>query len=358
MASTEGLQKPGPNGYFKNITFDRFLLEDVIVPYSARLVGLNLPMQTETFKEMLTLPAGSFKVLKTLTLNIVEGSGPPMGVDNPRTAFSISPSLSQVVLRATSFIDPLLLCLPWQQLTFLALGMHNIPADHLLLLVSNCPLLSTCLITSVKDIDADMVTQIASTPVLRLTNLTVLHLSFAGLLNQHQFLQALLLPKVCDPTPPRQKIHDQAPLDCSTFSQNATSSLTHLQLQMVQLMIPLGTRPSYHHFDERFISCVPHVETFEVPAMYIISSSALERIARGELLPSVRRMTFGVDNLRSALEMLEARVSCARKNTDNGQAAISVIKTVVVNCSRNPGMDDMIQGLKDQGIDIRIQILP
>lgn len=353
MVNKRGPQKSGPNGYFENISFDHFLFENVIFPYSTRLVRLDIAMRAETARKMLALPAGSFKALKTLALTVMNRYDPRMCVDNLNTAFSASPSLSKVTIRTTSFTDPLLLCLPWQQLTQLVLGMPDIPADRLLFLISHCPSLSTCRINTVKDIDADTVIRITSMPLVRLKNLTELRLWFAGPLNHRKFLRVLLLPKVCDPTSSGHQIHDQVPSDCSTCLQSATSTLTHLQLQTVKHT----WNASYHHFDELLMSYIPRVETFEVPKVHRFSSSALERIACGELLPSVMKMTFGVDRLKSALKMLGARLSYARKSTADGQTELLVIKTAVVRCTSSSGVDDMIQDLKDQGIDIKIEVL-
>lgn len=345
------------------ILFENFLFENIILPYSARLAQLTIFMGVETAKKMLDLPAGSFQALQTLNLTVEQGdSNSALFLDSFNTAFSSSPDLSKVALRGPSLTDPLLLQLPWQQLTRIALGLQVIRADLALLLLSYCPLLSSCVIGVISHVDVDMAARIASMPVSHLPNLTQLCLAFAGSLNHRQFLHQLSLPNLNDLTLINSPSHayDWMSSSYSIFLHRARFTLT--RFRMIESrnngMVFGAGNPTDHHFDELLMSCMPRVETFEVPETFTISASTLEKIARGEMLPSAIETTFSVDNLRPALEMLEERLSRSRARNADGQTAISAITTAVVSCSSGSGMDDMIQGLKDQGINVVVKMLP
>lgn len=357
------LQEPGPERQFEGISFDHFLFDHVIFPYSTRLLALKILVRAETARKMLALPAGSFKALQVLILIVDPHSDPDpsLHLDDLNTAFSSSPSLSGIAIRAHSIPDPLLLRIPWHQLTFLALSTLVIPADLALLLLSYCPLLSTCFINAVKDIDADMVTRIVSTPVLCLTDLTILRIIFAGSLNHHQFLRALSLPKLHSLALSLPRSHDWAAPNYAAFLRSTTSTLSLFQFRLTDpknsgMNLGIGI-PSDDHMDELLLSYMPQVELFDVVGGFPISPSALEKIAHGELLPSATDMQFRVDDLRPLLEMLEARLSRSHKSSANGRTMISTIRNIVVHCSSTGSdMEDMIQGLKDKGVNIVIHV--
>lgn len=342
------------------ILFDHFLFQNIILPYSARLAQLTILMGVETAKKMLDLPPGSFQALQTLNLTVEQGdSNSALFLDSFNTAFSSSPDLSEIAFRGPSLTDPLLLQLPWQQLTRIGLGIQVIRADLALSLLSYCPLLSSCIIGVIGHVDVDMAAHIASMPVSHLTNLTQLCLAFAGSLNHRQFLHPLSLPNLHDLTLINSPSHayDWVSSSYSIFLHRARFTLTHFR--MIESQNNFGTgNPTDRHFDEILMSYMPRVETFEVPDTFTISTSTLEKIARGELLPSAIETTFSVDSLRPALEMLEERLSHSRVRNADGQTAISAITNAVVNCSSSSVMDDMIQGLKDQGINVVVKILP
>lgn len=343
------------------ISFDHFLFEYIIAPYCARLVQLDIIMQAETARMMLALPAGSFKALKILDLTVerVDDSNPLLPSDNLHTAFSSSPHLSTVAFRAIPLTDPLLLHLPWQQLTRFALVLQVIPADNLLLLLSYCQLLSSCVIGGLA-IDADVVIRISSMPRLHLPKLKRLCLTFVSMHNHHHFLRALSLPNIRDLDFLNTPSCDWAPPHYATFFQSIRSTLTIFRVkEHPDFGLGFGRGgTTERHFDDLLISCMPQVETFELSNRFTVSASTLEKIAHGELLPSVTNIKFSVNNVRSLLEMLEARLSRSRKRDADGQIAISAIKNVVVSCVHTPGMDDMIHGLKDQGINVQFQVLP
>lgn len=308
-------------------------------------------MQVETTKKILALPAGSFKALENLVLGLEYYTHPFTRSEDLSTAFSLSPSLTKATFRTILTADICLLRLPWHQLTRLKLTTQ-ITADLLLLLLSYCPSLINCSINAIKDIDADVVTRISSIPTLRLTNLRKL-LQFVGSLNHHQFLRTLSLPNLHGFTLAHPS-RDWVPSNYATFLKN-TPTLTRFQM-IKYPSTATGTLDS--HFDELLMSYMPRLKTFGAPERLMISPLVLEKIARGELLPSVTKMVFGVSSLSPALEMLKARLSRSRENNSDDQNVISVIKDAVVSCGPNSGMEDMVQDLEGQGINILIKVLP
>lgn len=338
-------------GLFFGISSDAFLFQHLISPYSTRLVDLQVVMQVETTKKILALPAGSFKALENLVLGLEYYTHPFTRSEDLSTAFSLSPSLTKATFRTILTADICLLRLPWHQLTRLKLTTQ-ITADLLLLLLSYCPSLINCSINAIKDIDADVVTRISSIPTLRLTNLRKL-LQFVGSLNHHQFLRTLSLPNLHGFTLAHPS-RDWVPSNYATFLKN-TPTLTRFQM-IKYPSTATGTLDS--HFDELLMSYMPRLKTFGAPERLMISPLVLEKIARGELLPSVTKMVFGVSSLSPALEMLKARLSRSRENNSDDQNVISVIKDAVVSCGPNFGMEDMVQDLEGQGINILIKVLP
>jgi hypothetical protein len=143
-------------GLFDGITHDHFIFDNTIAPYSARVVELQIVVKAETARRLLALPAGSFVALETLWMRVEENreANPLRLGDCQNTAFALSPYLSDVTFCASSMADPWLLHMLWVQLTHLVLVTPGIPADRVILLLSQCPVLNICSINSVKAIDA------------------------------------------------------------------------------------------------------------------------------------------------------------------------------------------------------------
>lgn len=345
---------------FDGISWDHFLFEYIIAPYSARLKEIQVAIKPETAKRLLTLPPGSFKALETLFIRVDDGYGFRSARldDGLNTAFSISPHLSNVTLFARSISDPFSLRMPWAQLKELKLFRPPIPADLLLSLLSQCLSLSTCVINSIEDIDTEMATRIStiySIP-LYLPELTWLRADFAGSTNHSHFLRALSLPKLSTLRIFCQSPVGLAPSDYTDLLQNIGSTLETFQISDSEPR-PITWTDDVPKFqvDEALLSCTPRLLVFIVPENHFISPQVLEEIASGGLLPSVTKMGFSVQDPGSAVEMLETRLSLSRDD----QAKMSVIREVSLRCpSRAADSEfyDRLNILKGQGVNVKVTL--
>ncbi|KAF9463468.1 hypothetical protein BDZ94DRAFT_612974 [Collybia nuda] len=342
-----------PDALFDGISCDHFLFEHIISPHSARLVELQLAIRPETARKLLDLPAGSFHALETLFIRVDDGYGfrATRLDDGLNTAFSLSPHLSNVTLFARSIADPSSMRIPWSQLKELKLYRPPIPADLLLSLLSECSSLSTCVINSIDDIDANMANRIFTTyrVPLRLPELTLFRVDFAGSANHNHFLRALSLPKLST-----LRIFCHSTVDPSNYIdilQGVGSTLEKFQISDVEPRPILWTEDTTRfQLEKALLSCAPHLLAFTAPENHFIRPGVLTEIASGKLLPVIQKLGFSARDLEPVLDMLETRLS------QNGQEGVSVIREVLLGC---PEPDSRLQGrledLAKNGVTVKIK---
>lgn len=334
---------------------DNFLFEHIITPHSSRLVNLQIYVRAATATKLLALPAGSFKALRTLSLRVDPYDGLIHSLTRLdhglNTAFSLCPHLYSMNFITSSTVDPWMLRMSWSQLTDLKLTVLRVPADLILLVLSQCPLLRLFYITSIKDIDADMVSRISTTcpTPLCLTKVETFIVTFSSSANHMHFLRALSLPKLFILQLYRHGFIDCPPSVYTAFFQSVGSTLATFEILDFDPE-RAGAVPSFQ-VDETLFLHTPHLLAFTLPDNYCIGPLALEEIASGGLLPFVVAIELGIQDPESIVRMLEIRLSHA---CDSG-GKISMIQEVSFRCpAPNVGfkLKDRLDTLLDWGVNV------
>lgn len=334
-----------------NMLFDHFIFDHIIAPFSTRLVVLRVAIRPETVLRLFSLPAGSFEALETLWLRVVDNeSRVPLDDSlNDAGPFRQSPNLRHVTLHIESYEDAWWRDMPWAQLKELKFFGRPTPADLVLLVLIQCPLLSTYVVNGIEAIHDGMIDRISNlnNMPLHLPELTWLRIGFVGGASHGPCLRQLTsLPNLSTLRIFCQSYYGWNLSDYITLLQNAPALET---LQIINDELQPTIMIQNFRVEKAFLSCVPHLLVFTVPQNHYIENDVLAEIAHGGLLPSVTTMEFAAFQLEPVVEMLETRLSWAR----DGRTKISEIQQVSLWCYNfSASTLTKIIDLKDQGVEV------
>ncbi|RDB16572.1 hypothetical protein Hypma_002937 [Hypsizygus marmoreus] len=330
-------------------------LPHIIIPFSVRLKHITLCLPFDWLDNFLTLPPGSIPILESADIQLLSNGqdGDPV-LGGTMTVFAGAPNLRKLTFRLEDHYaelhqfghgtpPPLVLApdaqlqLPWTQLTHLA--FIDFPVPHRLFhkMIRQCSQLQSFAATPLGPI-AGLVGKTESTTLVSLN----LELNNPSNLFK-EYTDALVATNLRHLT--LRGSHRE-------WSQSAFSSLlSRLTCHLTHLTISINLQRSYL---EPLLRLVPSVEVLELKECYI-SSTTIDKVLRGELLPHLLRLCCIMD--LQTLERFCSRLIKDREDSAGvGNGAHSGIQSAQIYMdSEIKKAREYLDGLRQNELGIEIE---